>query len=331
MHHIIDPASGEPARKCGAPSASRQAIAPMPTSPRRRRSCAAHEHRHGLPDLACRHALSVATARLRRSAPGPQRAREHDRLSRTSTVGLASEPAEPPRGTGPSTDWYLTRATGAVALILLTLALALGVVDVGRWSSERWPRFVVDALHRNVSLLALAFLCLHMITAVLDSFAPISLVDAVIPFTGTYRPFWLGLGAISFDLMLARDHHQPAAPAHRPFGAGGPPTGSPMPAGRSPCCTASAPAATSKARWMLALTVACLMVVLAAVLVRIAAGWPRPLARTRRGARRTAGIFTLGLLLWLPGGPLGKEWARRSGTPPALLGHSSHAPRRRRR
>ena len=105
--------------------------------------------------------------------------------------------------TGPSAYWYLTRSTGAVALILLTLALALGVVDVRRWSSETWPRFVVDSLHRNVSLLALAFLCLHILTAVLDSFAPISLVNAVIPFTGTYRPFWLGLGALSFDLILA--------------------------------------------------------------------------------------------------------------------------------
>ncbi|HTD57994.1 MAG TPA: hypothetical protein VK672_03785, partial [Solirubrobacteraceae bacterium] len=104
---------------------------------------------------------------------------------------------------GPSAYWYLTRSSGAVALVLLTLALVLGVVDVRRWSTEKWPRFVVDSLHRNVSLLALAFLGLHILTAVLDSFAPISLVDAVIPFTGSYRPLWLGLGALSFDLMLA--------------------------------------------------------------------------------------------------------------------------------
>src|SRR6202035_4831056 len=104
---------------------------------------------------------------------------------------------------GPSAYWYLTRSSGAVALLLLTLALVLGVVDVRRWSTETWPRFVVDSLHRNVSLLALAFLALHILPAVLDSFAPISLIDSVIPFTGSYRPFWLGLGALSFDLMLA--------------------------------------------------------------------------------------------------------------------------------
>ena len=83
---------------------------------------------------------------------------------------------------GPSLYWYLTRSTGAVALVLLTAAVVLGVVDVQRWSTPRWPRFVVDALHRNVALMAMVFLCLHIITSVLDSFAPISLIDAVVPF-----------------------------------------------------------------------------------------------------------------------------------------------------
>ena len=104
---------------------------------------------------------------------------------------------------GPSVYWYLTRSTGAVSLLLLTGAVALGVVDFRRWSTPRWPRFLVDSLHRNVSLLAMAFLLLHILTSVLDSFAPIELVNAVIPFTGSYRPFWLGLGALSFDLIVA--------------------------------------------------------------------------------------------------------------------------------
>src|ERR1700685_2855058 len=104
---------------------------------------------------------------------------------------------------GSSAYWYLTRSTGAVALLLLTLAIALGVADVRRWSSPRWPRFVVDSLHRNVSLLALAFLVAHILTSVLDSFAPISLIDAFVPFAGSSRPLWLGLGAIAFDLILA--------------------------------------------------------------------------------------------------------------------------------
>jgi sulfoxide reductase heme-binding subunit YedZ len=222
---------------------------------------------------------------------------------------------------GPSAYWYLTRSSGAVALVLLTLALVLGVIDVGRWSTESWPRFVVDSLHRNASLLALAFLCLHILTAVLDSFAPISLVNAVIPFTGSYRPFWLGLGALSFDLMLAviitsllrrRMGHATWRAIHWLAYASWPiallhglGTGSDV-----------------KSTWLLALSIGCLVAAVGAVLVRIAAGWPDQLAR-RGAALGGASIFTLGLLLWLPSGPLGKEWARRSGTPSVLLGHSS--------
>ena len=71
----------------------------------------------------------------------------------------------------------------------------------------------MDSLHRNVALLALVFLVLHILTSVLDSFAPISLIDAVVPFVGAYRPFWLGLGAVSFDLIARGDHHEPAARA----------------------------------------------------------------------------------------------------------------------
>ena len=51
-------------------------------------------------------------------------------------------------------------------------------------------------------------------------------------------------------------------------------------------------------------------------------GWPQN-RRIRVGALGMAGAFALGLLVWLPGGPMGKGWARRAGTPAALLKHSA--------
>ena len=104
---------------------------------------------------------------------------------------------------GPSAYWYLTRGTGVVSLILLTAAVALGVVTSTRLRSDRWPRFVSAGLHRTVSLLAVAFVAVHILTSLLDSFAPIGLLDTIVPFTGSYRPFWLGLGALAFDLTVA--------------------------------------------------------------------------------------------------------------------------------
>ena len=99
--------------------------------------------------------------------------------------------------------WYATRATGMVCLVLLTLSVALGVAEVVRFASPRWPRFVVAAVHRNASLLAVAFLGVHIVTAVADSFAPIRIIDAFVPFVGSYRPIWLGLGTVASDLLLA--------------------------------------------------------------------------------------------------------------------------------
>lgn len=220
-------------------------------------------------------------------------------------------------GGGPSTYWYLTRSTGAVALLLLTVAVALGVADVRRYSTASWPRFVVDALHRNVSLLAVVFVCLHVITSVLDGFAPISLTAAFIPFTSSYRPFWLGLGAVSFDLLLAliltsmlrsrlnqrtwRATHWlayacwPIALLHG-FGTG----------------------SDARGAWLLWLSLACVAVVAAAVLSRVLPGLSTH-PRTSAAALAGTGAFALFLAIWLPSGPLAKDWARRAGTPASLL------------
>ncbi len=225
---------------------------------------------------------------------------------------------------GPSTTWYLARSTGAMALILLTASVALGVLDVQRLSSPRWPRFVIDSLHRNASLLAVCFLFVHVLTSVLDSFTSIGLVEAVIPFGGSYRPFWLGLGAVSLDLMLAvvitsllraRIGHGAWRATHWMAYASWPVA----------LLHSLGTGSDTKSAWMLLLELACLAVVLAAVAVRAIGAWATE-PRWSRLALGGGGAFALALALWLPGGPLGSEWARRSGTPASLLApHKAHA------
>lgn len=215
------------------------------------------------------------------------------------------------------TYWYLTRSSGAVALVLLTVSVVVGIAAIGRVQTRRWPRFAVDGLHRAGSLLALVFLAVHIATAVLDSFAPITLTDAFIPFTGTYRPLWLGLGATALDLLLAvaitsavrhrlgyrawRVVHWaayavwPIAVLH---GLG---TGS-----------------DSRQGWMMAVYVACGAAVIAASLVRVALGWPQAMVWRLTGLGAVA-AFVLGLTVWLPAGPLAPHWASRAGTPRNLL------------
>lgn len=218
----------------------------------------------------------------------------------------------------PSAYWYLTRGTGTVALVLLTASVVLGIVGTVRFSSTRWPRFAIDTVHRDVSLLVVVLLVLHVITTVLDGFAPINLLDGVIPFVSPYRTLWLGLGTLSFDLILAliitslvrrrvgyrtwRAIHWlayvswPIAVLHT-LGTG----------------------SDVKQWWLLLLTVACILAVLVAVVARLGAT-ERTRGGVRAGAYALSVITPIGIVAFALAGPLRHGWARRAGTPARLLG-----------
>jgi DMSO/TMAO reductase YedYZ heme-binding membrane subunit len=219
---------------------------------------------------------------------------------------------------GPSAYWYLTRGTGIAALVLLTVSVVLGILGSLRFAlAPRWPRFAIDTLHRDVSLLVIVVLLLHIATSVLDSFAPIKLTDAVIPFVSKYRPLWVGFGALSFDLLLAlvitslvrrrlgyrtwRAVHWlayaswPVAVLH---GLG---TGS-----------------DTKLGWVLAITLVCVLAVMSAMLVRLARAWPEYAVR-RRSAIALTIAAPLAIAIFTLQGPVQRGWARRAGTPVSLL------------
>lgn len=99
--------------------------------------------------------------------------------------------------------WLATRAAGVVALLLLTTTLVLGVIDVSRWSSPRWPRFTIDGVHRSAALLSVVFVAVHVATTVVDGYVPIGWIDAVVPFASGYRTFSVALGSVAFDILLA--------------------------------------------------------------------------------------------------------------------------------
>jgi methionine sulfoxide reductase heme-binding subunit len=104
---------------------------------------------------------------------------------------------------GARAGWYLMRASGFVAFGLLTLTLALGVTNLARWERGRWTRAAAALVHRNASLLAVVFLAVHVATAVSDKYVSIPLLATVIPGLSGYDPLWVGIGAVSFDVMVA--------------------------------------------------------------------------------------------------------------------------------
>ncbi len=216
----------------------------------------------------------------------------------------------------PSPLWYITRGTGSVLLIVLSLSLALGILTFGRWQSKTLPRFVTVTLHRNLALFSIALLAIHMLTAILDPFAHLGLKDALIPFASSYRPLWLGIGVISGEIMVAiavtslvrvrlkfplwKGIHLlsylswPLAVFH---GLG---TGS-----------------DARHSWFLWLTAACITLVVVSLVYRMSLQRTGPAQRKAATFTMSVGVFAL--ILWTITGPLQSNWALRAGTPSALL------------
>lgn len=99
--------------------------------------------------------------------------------------------------------WYASRATGVVALVLLSLVAVLGIVVNRQGHLPGLPRFAVTGLHRNMSLLTVAFLGIHIATAIADGYVHIPWPSTVVPFTSEYQRFWIGLGTVALDLAAA--------------------------------------------------------------------------------------------------------------------------------
>jgi sulfoxide reductase heme-binding subunit YedZ len=219
------------------------------------------------------------------------------------------------------TLWYVTRASGVVALMLLTAAVVLGVISALRWSSERWPRFAITDAHRNLTLLSIVFTVIHVVTTVADGYAPISLVDAVVPFLSPYRPLWLGLGTVAFDLLLAlvvTSLLRGSIPANLWRGLHW------LAYAAWPVALLHSLGTGSDARtgWLQGLGIASLVTVALAVLARIALGGG--LARARLGGAAAAVAVPVAVLAWYQSGPLRPGWAKRSGTPGSILARKAH-------
>jgi hypothetical protein len=99
--------------------------------------------------------------------------------------------------------WYVIRASGVVAYVLLSAGAVLGIALAGKARLRRWPRFAVEDVHRFVGLLVGVFVTLHVVTIAVDSFLPFSLTAIVVPFAASYRALWTALGIVAAELLLA--------------------------------------------------------------------------------------------------------------------------------
>ncbi len=98
--------------------------------------------------------------------------------------------------------WYVTRASGIIAYLLLWFSTILGLAVTSKYLDGMLDRLFTYDFHEFISLLSVGFTLVHVIVLMLDHYLPYSLAQILLPFISPYRPFWVGLGVISFYIIL---------------------------------------------------------------------------------------------------------------------------------
>lgn len=98
--------------------------------------------------------------------------------------------------------WFMTRSAGIVAYLLLWLSTVWGLAVPSRLVAPVLEGGYTFDFHQFISLLSIAFVVLHMLILTFDRFLPYSLLQILIPFISPYRPEWVGIGVISFYIMV---------------------------------------------------------------------------------------------------------------------------------
>jgi sulfoxide reductase heme-binding subunit YedZ len=98
--------------------------------------------------------------------------------------------------------WYITRAAGLTAYVLLWLSTAWGLAVSSKILDLFLHRTFTYDFHQFISLLAIGFIVLHIAVLMADRYLPYTLAQVLLPFLSPYRPLWVGIGVIGFYLTL---------------------------------------------------------------------------------------------------------------------------------
>ena len=98
--------------------------------------------------------------------------------------------------------WYVTRAAGLTGYFLMWLSMVWGLAIANKILHPAVEGSFTYDFHEFLSLLGIGFILLHVIVLIFDRFLPFNVLQTLIPFIDTYRPFWVGLGIIGFYLFL---------------------------------------------------------------------------------------------------------------------------------
>jgi methionine sulfoxide reductase heme-binding subunit len=101
-----------------------------------------------------------------------------------------------------SMTWQFIRSSGMTAYILFTISTLWGLALSSKIVKDWSPGTLSMLLHTTVSWLGVGFAALHAFMLLFDEYVPYQPVELAIPFIGPYRPLAVGLGTLSFWIML---------------------------------------------------------------------------------------------------------------------------------
>ena len=97
----------------------------------------------------------------------------------------------------PHLFWITSRAAGGAALLLASASVAVGLTMSSRRRGVAANRRDWRSIHEALSLTALAMVALHGVSLLGDAFLDPGLTGIAVPFAGSYRPLWTGIGIIA--------------------------------------------------------------------------------------------------------------------------------------
>ncbi|MEZ4519333.1 MAG: ferric reductase-like transmembrane domain-containing protein [Chloroflexota bacterium] len=100
------------------------------------------------------------------------------------------------------TIWYLVRGSGVVAFFFLAASTIWGLVISSQFLRDLVPGQLSLAMHNYLSWNAIGLTALHAVLLLFTSYMDYTVLNLLVPFTGPFSPFWVGLGIIGMYLML---------------------------------------------------------------------------------------------------------------------------------
>ena len=92
--------------------------------------------------------------------------------------------------------WLASRASGLIALALITISVGLGLALSGRVTKRPGLPRVLNAIHEQTAITALVAIAVHGLTLLGDPWLNPGPAGISVPFTMGYRPLWTGLGIV---------------------------------------------------------------------------------------------------------------------------------------